>query len=789
MRGINAFSGKTFGTAMPQQKVRERRRRTIKAAVRRVLAPFIAVARPVAGFAKRSGLAFRQAAQILWRAVARFAAMCSRAGGVFWRSIRPIRRFFTGVVRQAGSAAWRLLRPIILGIVLAPGRAASEARQFVAAIQAVRMEIARLRKLGAENARRLVIATREDVAAASESLGKRALANFLAVRRRALGLAERTRLFLNETSAAIRQGGHVLLRTLRTSGQAGAQGLMTGAVNLARSFPEFWTAPIKLLRRFAGWLPVAAATLGQIAGRAGVTAKRFLGNTLRAVASVLLIAGFTILFVITVVGRGTWSLVQASAMASVWLAIIAVKIAWWTIRGLGLATAYGLMLLARLAGAILRSGLRSLAAGYAAMPRVLQFVLRPIVAALAAIRDFLLVSARTLAAASRRLGKAFYRRWLALTLVLEHLWVRITAIRLPRFRLRPRGEEALAYTAVVGLSIALLMYTGLVEPGPLPPPAPAPAARATLAETRAPPPVESELEAQEITPTEALTPEIKEPPAAEPKMAYAKPPVVAPPVIETPDPGAAPRQRPAPRAVPPGTAKIAIVIDDMGMKRGMTGPFAELPGRLTFAFLPYAGDLRRQTRRVREAGHELFVHLPMEPKSRIEDPGPNALLTRLSAEELVGRIKWNLNRFDGFVGINNHMGSLFTQSRAHMRPVLEAMRSRHLVYLDSKTTATDVGPELAEELGVPWIRRDIFLDNIRTRVAIDEQLARTVRVAQQRGQAVAIGHNYQVTLDALRDWLPAVQSAGFQLVTVSELIYGKKANAEARRAEAAGAGQ
>lgn len=748
MRGTNAFSGKTFGKATSQQKVRERRRRTIKAAVLRVLAPFIAVVRPVSGFAKRAGLAFK----------------------------------------QAGLAVWRLLRPIFFGIVLAPGLAAAEARQFVAALQAVRKEIARLHKLGAENAKRLVVATREDVAAASENLGKRALADFLVVRRRALGLAERTRLFLSETSAAIRQGGYVLWRTLRTSGRAGAQGLVTGAANLGHGFLEFWTAPIKLLRRFAHWLPVAAAALGQIAGRAGVTAKRFLGNTLRAVASVLLIAGFTILFVITVVGRGIWSLVRASAMASVWVAIIAAKITWWTIRSLGLATAYGLMLLARLAGAILRSGLKSLAAGYAAMPRVIRFVLRPTVAALAATRDFLLVSGRALAIASQRLAKAFYRRWLALASVLDHLWARIATIRLPRFRLRPRGEEALAYAAVVGLSIALLMYTGLVEPLP-PPMAQAPAARTTIAETIAPSPAESEFKAQDISPTEALAPEIKEPPAPEPKMAYAKPPDVAPPIIETPAPGTAPRQRPAPRTVPPGSAKIAIVIDDMGMKRGMTEPFAELPGRLTFAFLPYAGDLRRQTRRVREAGHELFVHLPMEPESRIEDPGPNALLTRLSAEELVGRINWNLNRFDGFVGINNHMGSLFTQSRAHMRPVLEAMRSRHLVYLDSKTSATDVGPELAEELGVPWVGRDIFLDNIRTRVAIDKQLARTVRVAQRQGQAVAIGHNYQVTLDALRDWLPEIQGAGFQLVTISELIYGEKADAEARRAEAAGAGQ
>jgi polysaccharide deacetylase 2 family uncharacterized protein YibQ len=784
MRTTNAFSSKTFGKATLQQKVRERQRRAIKEVVLLALAPVFSIVRAIVGLAKRVGLVFNEAVAVVSQTLARLTAILGRAARAIWRSGGPVVRLLGGALRKIRSALWRPLRPIIVGTILAPRLAAAEANQFVAAVLAVRKEIARLGKLGADNARRIAKTIRQDILAASKSLGKRALTDFLAVRKRALGLSERTRLFLVETSDKVRQGGHVLLRTLKASGQAVGRGLKTGAINLGRGFLEIWTAPINLMRRFAHWLPVAVATLGRIASRAGITGWRFLGNTLGAMASVLLIAGFTILFVVMLLSRGAWTLVQASAMASVWIAFIAAKITWWAISSLGLVGAYISLQLGRLVGTILRSALRSLAAAYAAMPQVFRFLLRPIIAVHAAARKLLLVSARATATALLQLAQAFYRQWLTRLRGAEQLWSRITAIRLPHLTLQQRGEEALAYAAVASLSIALLISTSLLEPVPPQPSPQAATVRTAVAKIMTPPQTVPELKTGELIPSEKLAPEIKDPPAPEPKMAYAKPPVVKPPA-QSAEPG----QRPVPRTVPPGTAKIAIVIDDMGMKRGMTRPFARLPGRLTFAFLPYAGDLRRQTRRVREAGHELLVHLPMEPESRIEDPGPNALLTRLSPEELAGRIKWNLNRFDGFVGINNHMGSLFTQSHDHMRPVMEAMRTRRLVYLDSKTSPTDVGTELAEEMGVPWVVRDIFLDNVRTRVAIDEQLARTIRIAQRRGQVVAIGHNYQVTLDALRDWLPEIQNAGFQLVTISELVYGKQANAGGRQVAGAGAGQ
>ena len=64
----------------------------------------------------------------------------------------------------------------------------------------------------------------------------------------------------------------------------------------------------------------------------------------------------------------------------------------------------------------------------------------------------------------------------------------------------------------------------------------------------------------------------------------------------------------------------------------------DLPAPVTLAFLPYASELAEQTAQARARGHELLVHVNMEPTDRGIDPGPKALLTSLSPAEIRERM-------------------------------------------------------------------------------------------------------------------------------------------------------
>jgi len=222
-------------------------------------------------------------------------------------------------------------------------------------------------------------------------------------------------------------------------------------------------------------------------------------------------------------------------------------------------------------------------------------------------------------------------------------------------------------------------------------------------------------------------------------------------------------------AVPPGRNLIAIVIDDMGVDRVRSDRATALPAPLTLAFLPYARQFEVQIATARARGHETLVHVPMQPVGT-EDPGPGALTLALEPVEIRTRLAASLDRAGPVVGINNHMGSRFTVDRDAMRPVLEELKARGLLFLDSLTSGATVGPAVAREMGVPYAMRDIFLDNDPRAASVRARLAEVERVANRQGHAVAIGHPHDGTLAALAAWLPDVRERGFVLVPVSAIV-------------------
>jgi uncharacterized protein len=218
--------------------------------------------------------------------------------------------------------------------------------------------------------------------------------------------------------------------------------------------------------------------------------------------------------------------------------------------------------------------------------------------------------------------------------------------------------------------------------------------------------------------------------------------------------------------VAPGTPLIAIVLDDMGLNRRRSERATRLPGPLTLSYLSYADNLMAQTGAARARGHELMLHLPMEPEGDA-DPGPGALLVRLSDMELRERIDFALGRFPGFVAVNNHMGSRFTADRARMRLVFDAMRKTGHLFLDSLTTPNAVAMSLGPETGVPTIARDVFLDDVDSQDEVWFRLLKAEQIAEAQGTAIAIGHPRDATLAVLEDWIAELPSRSARLAPIS----------------------
>lgn len=225
---------------------------------------------------------------------------------------------------------------------------------------------------------------------------------------------------------------------------------------------------------------------------------------------------------------------------------------------------------------------------------------------------------------------------------------------------------------------------------------------------------------------------------------------------------------PAPKTA--GRPMIAVVIDDLGVDKRRSEKVTTLRAPLTLAWMTYAEDLQRITQVARQRGHELMLHVPMQPMGVSWDPGPDVLEVGVNPEENRRRLNWGLDRFEGFVGVNNHMGSRYTGDRVGMRVVMEELKKRGLLFLDSVTTDKSVAPELARNYGVPFAARQVFIDNEQSVTQVLAQLAKAEAYARKHGAAIAIGHPHDATIEALSQWLPGLDAKGIVLVPVTAIV-------------------
>lgn len=214
---------------------------------------------------------------------------------------------------------------------------------------------------------------------------------------------------------------------------------------------------------------------------------------------------------------------------------------------------------------------------------------------------------------------------------------------------------------------------------------------------------------------------------------------------------------------------VVIVIDDMGISHKRTKDISSLQAPITSSFLTYSKDLPKQIKKAQQAGHEIIVHAPMQAKSN-PDTAPDVLTINMNAAEIATNFEKMLDKFPGVLGVNNHMGSKFTEHAEKLAPVMEVLRRRGLFFLDSKTSSKSVAKKVAADYAVAYAHRHVFLDNENQKDYVLTQLALTERIANKYGYAVAIGHPKSATYLALKEWLPTLEEKNIKLMHLSKIV-------------------
>jgi polysaccharide deacetylase 2 family uncharacterized protein YibQ len=228
----------------------------------------------------------------------------------------------------------------------------------------------------------------------------------------------------------------------------------------------------------------------------------------------------------------------------------------------------------------------------------------------------------------------------------------------------------------------------------------------------------------------------------------------------------------APAAIDrPGGPRLALVIDDLGQSFSHFEQLVSLELPLSIAVIPGLPASARTVSAASRLGVEMLLHQPMEPREEAgKNPGEGVLLTSMTAEALRAQVRAGLAAVPGAVGVNNHMGSKFTEDPAGLAALMAELKEHGLFWLDSRTTAATRGVEAAHAAGVPALERDIFIDAEVSGDAIRRQVRKLIETARVHGAAVGIGHPHPETIAVLREMRAELLASGVTLVAVSALV-------------------
>lgn len=217
-------------------------------------------------------------------------------------------------------------------------------------------------------------------------------------------------------------------------------------------------------------------------------------------------------------------------------------------------------------------------------------------------------------------------------------------------------------------------------------------------------------------------------------------------------------------------ARVAIIVDDMGQDMGVARKLAAIDADLTFSVLPHERYTSDVARYLHKHGKQVLLHLPMEGSGK--NPGQGAIYGDTGPMQATEILRESLELVPYAQGVNNHMGSVVTRNKPIMDALFSVLREKDLFFIDSLTTGGSICRDSAEEAGLPFEARDVFLDNVQSSEYISGQIDDLVEAALRHGEAIGICHPHEETCRTLSREVPRLPDLGIEVVKVSELVDG-----------------
>lgn len=221
-------------------------------------------------------------------------------------------------------------------------------------------------------------------------------------------------------------------------------------------------------------------------------------------------------------------------------------------------------------------------------------------------------------------------------------------------------------------------------------------------------------------------------------------------------------------------AALAIVLDDFGWGVAGTAEALRLPPEVSVAVLPYGPRSTQEAKAAAASGHEVLIHLPMEPLGGATTAGTGRgyfITVDMPDDRIEQLVEEYARRVPGAIALNNHMGSRASSDERVVRAVVRAAARLGLAVVDSRTIPSSKLYAIAVQAGLKAGQNQLFIDNFKERDHVKGKLLQAAALALRKQSAIiVIGHVNPVTVQAIRDTLPELERMGVGLVRLSQAL-------------------
>ncbi|MFN3827487.1 MAG: divergent polysaccharide deacetylase family protein [Micavibrio sp.] len=215
---------------------------------------------------------------------------------------------------------------------------------------------------------------------------------------------------------------------------------------------------------------------------------------------------------------------------------------------------------------------------------------------------------------------------------------------------------------------------------------------------------------------------------------------------------------------------ISIAIMDIGLSGKISeSAIKSLPPEISLIISPYADGPDTWTNEARNAGHEVWLSLPMESETYPQtDSGPHTLLIGAPERENQEKLDWIMSRSVGYVGLVPTYQRTFMNSPNDARPVLGTIFKRGIGLIDDTRDQNTVAEMTALSMSAPYSNIDIWIDKPEnTPETIKASLKKLEDIAKEQGLAAGIITPNVTSFREVQLWIESLKDKGIVLAPLS----------------------